>query len=66
MGGIVWLNMAIHIMRKRMNMGLPWNKPVIILGTVASITIFSGFLLNLKVVKEKYPKTRCSSFLLTH
>ena len=36
-------------------MGLPWHKPVIILGAVAVFTVFSGVLFNLKVVKEKYP-----------
>ena len=56
MGGMVWLDTAIDVVRKRISMGLPWNKPVIILGTVALITILSGLLLNLKAVREKYPK----------
>ena len=55
-GGIIWVNTAIHLMRKRITLSLPWNKPVIILGVVAGFTILSGLLLNLKGIKEKYLK----------
>jgi len=54
-GGGIWLNTAIFLMRKRLTMGLPWHKPVIILGAIAVFTVLSGLLLNLKGVKEKYP-----------
>ncbi|MGA1875381.1 MAG: hypothetical protein ACMUIA_07225 [bacterium] len=55
-GGLIWIHTAIHVMRKRIIMGLPWSKPVIILGLVAGFTIFSGLLLHVKGVKERYPK----------
>ena len=54
-GGGIWLNTTIFLIRKRLTMGLPWHKPAIILGAIAVFTVFSGLLLNLKVVKEKYP-----------
>ena len=55
-GGVIWINTAIQVMRKRINMGLPWDKPVIILGVVAGFSILSGLLLNLKGVRAKYSK----------
>ena len=54
MGAVVWINTAVFSVIKRMKMGLPWHMPAIIMGTVALFTIFSGLLLNLKSVKEKY------------
>ena len=54
-GGGIWINTAIFLMRKRLTLGLPWHKPVIILGAIAVFTVFSGLLLNVKGIKEKYP-----------
>jgi len=57
-GGGIWINTAIFLMRKRLTMGLPWHKPIIILGAIAVFTVFSGLLLNLKGVKVKYPTNK--------
>ena len=55
-GGIIWINTGINLMRKRISLGASWSKPLIIVGSVALFTIFSGLLLNVKYLKERYPK----------
>jgi len=56
-GAWIWVGSAIIILHERITHGLPWTRVVIILGAVAIFTLFSGLLLNARVVKEQYPRS---------
>lgn len=56
-GAGVWINTIVVIADERMRSGGPWIRMAVILGTVALFTASSGFLLNLKKVKDNYPSS---------
>ncbi len=53
----VWLSTAIDLVQERMISARPWSGAVIILGSVALFSMFAGFLLNSRKVKERYPSS---------
>jgi len=53
----VWLSTAILLVQERMISARPWSGAVIILCSVALFSVFAGFLLNSRKVKERYPSS---------
>lgn len=53
-GAAVWFYTAFTIIQERMILGRSWGASAIILGSVATFSIFAGLLLNSLAVKEKY------------
>jgi hypothetical protein len=51
-----WISTIVEIANIRITMGEPWGKMAMILGAVALFTAVSGLILNVKKVKEKYPR----------
>ncbi len=54
---VVWVYTTIHLVQERMISARPWGSAVIILGSVALFSVFAGFLLNSRKVKERYPSS---------
>ena len=53
-GVLVWIKTLFVLINSRMDMGQPWIRMTIILFAVMLFTLISGFLLNSKVIKDKY------------
>jgi asparagine N-glycosylation enzyme membrane subunit Stt3 len=53
-GTVIWIQTTIMIVQERLAQGMSWVRVVIILGVVALLTAWAGWLLNSAVVKEKY------------
>lgn len=49
-----WIHVAFTLVPVRMESGLPWTKLVIILGSVAALSVVSVFLFYSKSLKEMY------------
>ncbi len=54
-GAMIWLLTLNGIIQERTQEGISWTASAIILGVVAAYTLWTGWLLNNPVVKEKYP-----------
>jgi hypothetical protein len=54
-GVVIWLGVAITIVRQRIMLGDSWLRVLFILGGVALFTAAAGLLLNSAAVKERYP-----------
>jgi len=54
---VVWVHTAILLVQERMISARPWSGAAIILGSVALFSVFAGFLLNSRKVKERYPSS---------
>ena len=54
-GALIWLVTLNGIIQERIQEGISWTASAIILGVVAGYTLWTGWLLNNPVVKEKYP-----------
>ena len=55
LGAGIWIYTAIMLYQRRMMLGAPWGRMVIIMGAVAGFTFLAGLLLNSPKVKKKYP-----------
>ncbi len=51
---VIWVQTTVQIVRMRIFQGRPWGRTVLILGIVTVFTIFSGFLLQSKMIQERY------------
>ncbi len=51
----VWIAAAIELVQMRQQLGQPWTVAVIILGTVALLTLLAGLLLNSRAIRARYP-----------
>jgi len=49
-----WIEVAIELVQMRQQLGQPWTVAVIILGTVALLTLLAGLLLNSGTIKARY------------
>ena len=56
LSALVWLLTLSDIIDQRTLAGRPWMASAIILGAVALLALFSGWLLNTKPVKDQFPK----------
>ncbi len=54
-GVVIWLHTAFIIYRKRVVLGLPWGRAIMIMGAVTLLTLVSGLLLHSPRLKERYP-----------
>jgi hypothetical protein len=50
-----WIGVALQLVQMRQQLGQPWTAAVIILGTVALLTLLAGLLLNSKTIRARYP-----------
>ena len=57
---VIWLHTTVTIYRKRVLLGLPWGRALMIMGAVTLFALVSGLLLHSACVKEKYPISRLS------
>jgi hypothetical protein len=55
LAAVIWLLTLYAIIRQRMLEGRSWTVAAIILGVVTGYTLFTGWLLNSPVVKQRYP-----------
>lgn len=54
-GAVIWVDTTIRIYQKRLLLGRPWVRAVVILGVVTMFTVFAGLILRTKKIREKYP-----------
>lgn len=54
LGALEWVRTLIAIAQRRLGMGEPWLRMVVILGTVALFTAFSALVFQGKSMKERY------------
>jgi len=55
LGGIEWVRTLLVFVAQRRDLGLPWTRLAVILGTVALFTIGSGLLFSLSgALRERY------------
>ncbi len=52
---VIWLITLNEIIQQRVLEGRSWTASAIILGVVTGYTLLTGWLLNSRSVKEKYP-----------
>ena len=52
---VIWMFTLYGIIQERILEGRSWVASAMILGAVAAFTLFSGWLLNSKEVKSRYP-----------
>ena len=50
----VWIRVALQLMQVRQQSGQAWTAAVIILGSVALLTIAAGLLLNSRAIRDRY------------
>ncbi|WP_296445568.1 hypothetical protein [Rhodoferax sp. UBA5149] len=50
-----WLGTTLQLVQFRQQMGRPWTAAVIILVTVALLTLAAGLLMNSRCMRERYP-----------
>jgi len=50
-----WITVAIQLAQTRQHLGQSWTVAVIILGTVAALTLMAGLLLNSRAITHRYP-----------
>jgi len=50
-----WITVALQLVQMRQQLGQPWTVALIILGTVALLTLLAGGLLNSRAIKARYP-----------
>ena len=55
-GVLVWIQTLFLLINARMDMGEPWLRMAVILSAVILLTLISAFLLNSKIIKNKYSK----------
>jgi hypothetical protein len=51
----IWIGTAVGIAQERLAIGRSYMAAVVILGSVAAVTLIAGLLLNSRAAKEKYP-----------
>lgn len=54
---LIWLDTTLEFIQERILTGESWTRLVIILGSVAFFTLFSGLLMNAEGMRERYPST---------
>jgi hypothetical protein len=54
LGSLEWLRTLIVFTRERVELGQPWVRLAIIIGSVMLLTLFSAFLMRNKKILEKY------------
>lgn len=54
LGGIEWIRTTFMLVNIRLANNLPWERLVIILGSVAAFTILSALVFNFKALKTRY------------
>jgi NADH:ubiquinone oxidoreductase subunit 6 (subunit J) len=54
LGAFIWLNTTIAIIQQRILWGQPWDRVLLIMGTVILFTIWAGLLLNSQKIKPRY------------
>ena len=50
-----WIAVAMQLVQMRQQLGQPWTVAVIILGSVALLTLLAGLLLNSRAIRLRYP-----------
>ncbi|MCP4155240.1 MAG: 4Fe-4S binding protein [bacterium] len=70
-GSYVWIKTAVFLVNVRMEMGRPWLRLLIILGTVALFTLWGALMFEKKSMRQRYQQDdspwipQFSAFLLT-
>ena len=54
-GVVIWIDTTMRIYQKRVLLGMPWLRSVIIIGAVTLFTLLSGLILHTKKAQEIYP-----------
>ena len=54
LGGIEWIRTLVMLAMMRQDMGRPWARLALILGTVAVMTISSALVFRIKALRERY------------
>jgi hypothetical protein len=54
LGALEWARTTVTLLQERQALGAPWGRMVLILGTVALVTLASALVLEARQVKEGY------------
>ena len=57
-GGLEWIRTAVVLAMFRQELGLPWLRMVLILGSVSLLTVGSVFVFQSRALRERYRITR--------